>query len=66
MAPMTRCNGISPITSEQEQLEQKLRRMEESIARMSSLVETLVQNQSQPPLLTEAEQVDVLRARFQA
>ena len=43
------------MTSEQELLEERLRRMEESMVRMSGLVETLVQNRSQPPLLTSAE-----------
>ena len=54
------------MTHEQEQLEERLRLMEESMTRMSGVVEDLVQNQSQPPLLTDAEQADVLRARLQA
>ena len=36
------------------------------MAHMSGLVETLVQNQSQPLLLNDREQVDVIRARLQA
>ena len=36
------------------------------MARMSSMVETLVQNQSQPLLLTDAKQANILRARLQA
>ena len=64
MVPTTRRNGKSPMTHEQQQLEERLRHMEESMTRMSGLVEDLVQNQSQPPLLTDAEQAGVLRARL--
>ena len=64
MAPTTRRNEKGPMSSEQEQLEQRMKNMEESMARMSGLVEILVQNQSRPPLLTKAEQADVLRARL--
>ena len=64
MSPMTRCNGKGPMSSEQEQLEQIMKNMEESMAWMGGLVEILVQNQSQPPLLTDAEQAGVLRARL--
>ena len=54
------------MTADQEQLEKRLWRMVVSMARMSGLVETLVQNQSQPLLLTGREQADVLRAQLQA
>ena len=40
--------------------------MKESMARMIGLVETLVQNQSQPPLLNDLEQANVLWARHMA
>ena len=33
------------------------------MARMTGFVETMVKNQNQPPLLTDAEQAGVLRAR---
>ena len=38
MAPMTKRNGKSPMTSEQELLEERLRRMEDSMARMGGMV----------------------------
>ena len=66
MVPTTRRNGKSPMTSEQELLEERLRRMENSMARMSGLVETVVQKQSRPLLLTDNEQADVLQAQLQA
>ena len=66
MVLKTKRIGKGPISSEQEQLEQMIKNREESMARMSSLVEILVQNQSQPLLLTDAEQADVLRERLQA
>ena len=65
MAPNTRCSGKSLLTAEQEQHEQRLKSVEDFMVCMSSMVETLVQNQSQPPLLTDAEQIDVLRTRLQ-
>ena len=52
MAPNLRSSGKNPLTSKQEMLEDRIRRMEESMARMTGLVETLVHNQSPPPLLT--------------
>ena len=55
MAPTTRRNGKSPMSFEQELLEERLRHMEDSMALMSGLVETLVQNESQPLLLTDRE-----------
>ena len=60
MAPNLRSSDKNHMTSEKELLEDRIRRMEESTARMTGLVETLVQNRSQPPLLTDAEQADVL------
>ena len=66
MAPNLRSSGKNPLTSEQEMLEDRIRRMEESMARMTGLVETLVHNQSPPPLLTDAEHANVLRARRRA
>ena len=36
------------------------------MARMTGLVETFVPNRNQPPLLTDAEQAEVLRARHRA
>ena len=54
------------MTFEQEILEERLKNMEESMARMSGLVEILVQNQSQPPLVADAEQADVLWAWLEA
>ena len=36
------------------------------MARMNGLMETLVHNQSPPPLLTEAEHANLLRARRRA
>ena len=54
------------MTSEQELLEQRLASMEEFMAKMNGVLETLVQNQSRSPLLTSKEQTDMLRARFQA
>ena len=66
MAPNLRSSGNNHNTSEQELLEDRIRGMEESMARMTGLVENLVQNRSQPPLLTYAEQADVLRARHRA
>ena len=62
MAPNLRSSGKNPLIAEQEMLEDRIRRMEESMARMTGLVETLVHNQSPPPLLTDAENADVLRA----
>ena len=44
MAPSLRSSGKNPLTSEQEMLEDRIRRMEESMARMIGLVETLVHN----------------------
>ena len=66
MAPTTRRNGNGLMSSEQEQLERMMKNMEESMVRMSGLVEILVQNQSQPPLVTDAEQADVLWAWLEA
>ena len=66
MAPNLRSCRKNPMTSEKEVLEDRIRRMDESMARMTRLVATLVQNQSPPPLLTNAEQADVLRARHRA
>ena len=63
MGPILRSSGKSPLTAEQEALEDRIRRMEESMARMNGLMETLVQNQSPPPLLMDAEHASVLRAR---
>ena len=63
IAPNLRSTGKNHMISEQEVLEDRIRRMEESMARMTGFVETLVQNRSQPPLLTDSEQADVLRAR---
>ena len=54
------------MTSEQEQLEQRLTSMEEFMARMSGALETLARSQSRPPLLTGKEQTDVLWARLRA
>ena len=66
MAPRTRRNGKGPMSSEQEQLEQRMKYMKESMARICGLMEILVQNQSQLPLITDVEQADVLRTRLQA
>ena len=66
MGPILRSSGKSPLTAEQEALEERIRRMEESMTRMNGLMETLVQKQSSPPLLTDAEHVSVLRARRRA
>ena len=66
MTSNLRSSGKNPLTSEQEMLEDRIRRMEESMARMTGLVETLVHNQSPPPLLTEGEHANVLRARRRA
>ena len=66
MAPNLRSSGKNPLTSEQEMLEDRIRRIEETMARMTGLVETLVHNQSPPPLLTDAEHANVLRARRRA
>ena len=66
MAPNLRSSGKSPLTAEQEMLEDRISRMEESMARMNGLMETLVHNQSPPPLLTDAEYANVLRARRRA
>ena len=66
MAPNLRSSGKSPLTAEQEALEDRIRPMEESMARMNGLMETLVHNQSPPPLLTDAEHANVLRARRKA
>ena len=66
MAPNLKSSGKNPITPEQEMLEDRIRRMEESMARMTGLVETLVHNQTPPPLLTDAEHASVLRARRRA
>ena len=66
MATNLRSSGKNPLTSEQEMLEDRIRRMEESMARMTGLVETFVHNQSPPPLLTDAEHANVLRARCRA
>ena len=66
MALNLRSSGKSPLTAEQEALEDRIRRMEESMARMNGLMETLVHNQSTPPLLTDAEHANVLRARRRA
>ena len=66
MAPNLRSSSKNPLTSEQEMLEDRIRRMEESMARMTGLVETLVHNQSPPPFLTDAEHASVLRARRRA
>ena len=66
MAPNLRSSGKSPLTTEQKMLEDRIRRMEESMARMNGLMETLVHNQSPPPLLTDAEHANVLRARRRA
>ena len=52
------------MTSEQEQLEQRLTSMEEFMARMGGTLETLARRQSRPPPLTSKEQTDVLRARL--
>ena len=54
------------MTSEQEQLEQRLTSMEEFMARMGGTLETLARRQSRPPPLTSKEQTDVLRARLRA
>ena len=66
MGPILRSSGKSPLTAEQEALEERIRRMEESMARMNGLMDTLVQKQSSPPLLTDAEHISVLRARRKA
>ena len=66
MVTNLRSSGKNPLTSEQEMLEDRIRRMEESMARMTGLVETLVHNQSPLPLLTYAEHADVLRAQRRA
>ena len=66
MGPILRSSGKSPLTAEQEALEERIRRMEESMTRMNGLMETLVQKQSSPPLLTDAEHISVLRARRRA
>ena len=66
MAPNLRSSGKNPLTVEQEMLEDRIWHMEESMARMTRLMETLVHNQSPPPLLTDAEHADVLRARRRA
>ena len=66
MAAATRRVGKSPMTSEQEQLEQRLQNMEELMARMSGMMETLVQNQDQPLRLIDEEQADMLQAQLQA
>ena len=66
MAPTTRSNRKNHMTSEQEMLEDRIRRIEESMVRMIGLVERLVKNWSQPPLLMDAEQADVLQARQMA
>ena len=63
MAPNLRSSDKSPLTAEQEMLEDRISRMEESMARMNGLMKTLVHNQSTPPLLTDAEHANVLRAR---
>ena len=44
MAPNLRSNGKNPITSKQDVLEDRIGRMEESMARMTRLIETLVHN----------------------
>ena len=66
MALTTRRSGKSPLTTEQEQLEQRMRNVEDFMARISGMMETLTQNQSQSPLLMDAEQADILRARLRA
>ena len=66
MAPTTCNNGKNHMTSELEMLEDRICCMEESMVTMTSLVETLIQSRSQPPLLTDTEQADVLRARLRA
>ena len=54
------------MTSEKKMLENRIHRIEESMVRMTDLVETLVKTWSQPLLLTDAEQADLLRARPRA
>ena len=66
MAPNLRSSGKNPITSDQEMFEERIRRMEESMTKMAGLVETLVNNQSPRPLLTDAKHAEVLQARRQA
>ena len=66
MAPNTRCSGKSLLTAEQEQHEQRLKSVEDFMVCMSSMVETLVQNQSQPMFLTGEEKADILWTRHQA
>ena len=66
MVPATRRAGKSPMTSKQEQLEQSLQNVEELIARMNGMMETLVQNQGHLMCRTDGEQADVLRVRLQA
>ena len=66
MAPNLSSSGKNPITSEQEVLEDRIRRLKESMATITGLVETLVHNQSPPPLLIDTEHADVLRARRRA
>ena len=51
----TRRAGKGPIVAEQKQLEQRLKNVEDFMARMSSMMETLAQNQSPPLLLTNKE-----------
>ena len=66
MTSNLRSSGKNPLTSEQEMLEDRIRRMKESMARMTGLVETLVHNQSPPPLLIDVEHANVLRVRCRA
>ena len=61
MALNTRRACKGPMAAEQELLEQRLKSVEYFMAHMGGLVETLVQNQSQPLFLTDEEQADVLR-----
>ena len=53
------------MTVDQEQLEQKLQNVEDFMLRMSSMMETLVQNQGQRLRLTVGEQAEVLRSQLQ-
>ena len=53
MAPNTRRNGKSPMAAEQELLKQRLKNVADFMSRMSNMMETMAQNQSQPLLLTE-------------
>ena len=61
MAPNTRSRGKSSMAAEQELLERRLKNVEDLMSRMSNMMNTLAQNQSQPLFLIGEEQADVLR-----